>query len=95
MQLGMEIGLGLGDFVLDGDPVPPPQKKGHIPNQFSARLLWANGWMDEDATWYGSRRGPGHIALDGDSAAPAKGAQQPLSFRPMSIVAMVTYLSYC
>jgi len=22
----MELGLGLGDFVLDGDPAPPPQK---------------------------------------------------------------------
>ena len=35
--------------------------------------------------------GPGHIVLDGDPALPAspppKGAQQPLSFRPMSILA--------
>ena len=38
--------------------------------------------------------GPGHIALDG-IAAPAKGAQQPPSFRPMSIVATVAHLSYC
>jgi len=35
----------------------------------------------------------GHIVLDGVSA-PAKGAQQPPSFRPMSIVATVSYLSY-
>ena len=39
--------------------------------------------------------GPGHIVLDG-LPAPAKGAQQPPpSFRPMSIVATVAYLSYC
>jgi len=54
----------------------------------------ANGWMDEDVTWYGSR--PGHIVLDGDPAPPpAKGAQQPPSFRPMSIMATVAHLSYC
>jgi len=26
MPLGMDVGLSLGDFVLDGDPVPLPQK---------------------------------------------------------------------
>ena len=39
--------------------------------------------------------GPGHIVLEGDPAAPAKGAQQTPSFRSMSIVATVTDLSYC
>jgi len=39
---------------------------------------------------------PGHIVLDGDQAAPTKGAQQlPMSFWPMSIVATVAHLSYC
>ena len=28
MSLGMELGLGPGDFVLDGDTTPPPQKGG-------------------------------------------------------------------
>jgi len=35
MPLGVEVGLGPGDFVLDGDPAPP-EKKGtaptHLPN---------------------------------------------------------------
>jgi len=26
MSLGMEVGLGLGDFVLDGDPAPLPKR---------------------------------------------------------------------
>ena len=26
MSLGMEVGLGPGEFVLDGDPAPSPQK---------------------------------------------------------------------
>jgi len=38
--------------------------------------------------------GPGHIVLDGVQLS-AKGAQQPPSFRHMSIVATVTHLSYC
>ena len=28
MSLGMELGLGPGDFVLDRDPAPPSQKGG-------------------------------------------------------------------
>jgi len=28
LVLGMEVGLGPGDVVLDGDPAPPPQKEG-------------------------------------------------------------------
>jgi len=27
MKLGMEVGLGNGHIVLDGDPAPPPTKK--------------------------------------------------------------------
>jgi len=39
MPLGMEVGLGPGDFVLDGDPAPPPKKRGRShPPQFSAHF---------------------------------------------------------
>jgi len=31
MPLGMELGIGPGDIVLDGDPAPP-QKGGTAPN---------------------------------------------------------------
>ena len=31
MPLGVEVGLGPGDFVLDGDPAPP-KKGGTAPN---------------------------------------------------------------
>ena len=52
MPLGMEVGLSIGDFVLDGDPAPAP--KGAEPHPiFGPRLLWPNGCMDQDATWYG------------------------------------------
>ena len=37
MPLGTEVGLGPGDILLDGNPAPPPRKKGTVP-QFSARV---------------------------------------------------------
>jgi len=36
MKLGTQLGLGRGDFVLDGDPAHSP-KRGHSP-QFSAHV---------------------------------------------------------
>ena len=56
MPLGMELGLGPGDIVLDGDPAPP--KRGTAPSIFGPCPLWPNGWMDQDATWYGGRPRP-------------------------------------
>jgi len=38
LVLGMEVGLSPGDFVLDGDPVPFPQKRRSLPPQFSAHF---------------------------------------------------------
>ena len=38
MPLGMEVGLSPGEFVLDGDPVPPPQKGGGVTPKFSAHV---------------------------------------------------------
>jgi len=32
MPLGMEVALGPGDFVLDGDPAPLPKKGTEPPN---------------------------------------------------------------
>jgi len=37
MPLGREVGLVPSDFVLDGDPDPPPLKRGHSP-QFLAHV---------------------------------------------------------
>jgi len=57
MPLGTEVGLGPGHIVLDGDPAPPPQKGTAAPN-FGPCVLWPNGSMDQDATWYGARPRP-------------------------------------
>jgi len=32
MALGMEVGLGPGHIVLDGDPAPLPKKGAELPN---------------------------------------------------------------
>ena len=46
MKLGMEVGLGPGHIVLDGDPGLPPPKGHNTPSIFGPHLLWPNGWMD-------------------------------------------------
>jgi len=60
--------------VLDGNPAPHP-KKGTSPI-FGPCLLWPNGWMDQDATWYGGgpRPRPHRIRW----RPPRKGTQPPL-----------------
>jgi len=53
MPLGTEVGLGLGDFVLDGewDPAAPSPKGEQSPLLiFGPFLLWLNGCMHQDAT---------------------------------------------
>ena len=73
-----------------------PPEEGHThPTQFLAHVYCGQmaGWMK---TPLGTEVDliPGHIVLDG-VRAPANGAQQPPSFRPMSTVATVAHLSYC
>jgi len=70
MPFGMEVGLGPGDFVLDGDPapLPSPQKGGQRPQfsthvdcgQKAARIKMKLG-MEVGL-------GSGHIVLAGDPA---------------------------
>jgi len=86
IPLGIEVCLGPGDFVFDGEPAPP-QKKGTSPPNFGPCTLWPNGSMDEDATWYGSRPWPRPHCVRWGSSSPRKGHSTSPSFRPMSIVA--------
>ena len=78
MPLGREVGLGLGHIVLDGDPAPlPPQKRGTAPI-FGSCLLWPNGCMDQDATWYEGRPWPGqHCVGCGPSSTPLPKGHSP------------------
>ena len=77
MSLGLELGLGPDDFVLDGDPARPAQR-GTDP-QFSAHICCGQmvAWIKKSL---GMELGLdlGDFVLDGGS--------DPQNFRPMFIV---------
>jgi len=51
-------------------------------------ILWPNGWMDQDATWYRGRpRSRRHCVRWGLSYFHGKGTAAPPTSRPMSTVA--------
>ena len=79
--LRTELGLGPGDIVLDGDPSTP--KRGTAVPNFSAHVLWPNGWMDQDATWYGNRYRPMPHCVKWGPIPPKKGGTTH-NFRPIS-----------
>ena len=80
-------------------PSSPPQKKnsgGAQPTIFGPCLLWPNGWMDQDATWYGGiGLFLGDIVLDGAQLdpTPSHKKRHAPNFRPMSIVAKRSLIS--
>jgi len=78
MKFGKEVGLDHGHIVLDGDPAPPPEKKGQP--QFLAHVYCGQtaGWIKMPL----GREvdlGPGNIVLDGD-LAPKRGTTLTLLF---------------
>jgi len=48
MPLGMEVGLGPGDFVFDGDPARPRKEGQTHPTQFLAHVYWGQAarWIN-------------------------------------------------
>jgi len=67
--MDMEVGLGPDHIVLDGEPAP---QRGTAPI-FDPYLLWPNGCMDQDTTWYGGRPRPWrHCIIWGPSSPPAE-----------------------
>jgi len=76
MPLGTKVNLGPGDVVLDG--LAAPLKSGTAPS-FRFTSIVANGWMDEDATWYVSRPRP-RFVLDGVPALRERGTAAPPLF---------------
>jgi len=90
--LAMEVGLGPGDVVLDGDPAPPSPKRGRSrhPPKLSAHV-----YCGQTAGWIKMVLGvevglsPGDVVLDGDPAPPSpkRGrSPHPPNYRPMFIV---------
>jgi len=58
-------------------PSPPPPQKGAEPPIFGPRLLWSNGCVDQDASWYGGTPRLRDIVLDGDTAPPPLKVHSP------------------
>jgi len=76
MALGMEVGLGRRDIVLDKDPAPLPQKGGRAAPQFSAHFYCNQTAMHQDATCYGGRLQSRRLCVRcGPSSPPQKGAE--------------------
>ena len=64
----MEVGLGPGDIVLDGDPCPP---KGGDSPQFSAHVCCGQtAGCIRTPLGTGVGLGPGDIVLGGDPVPP-------------------------
>jgi len=77
-KLGMQVGLGPGHIVLDRYPAALPQS-GTAPI-CGPYLLWPNGCMDQDVTWYGARPRPRRLCVKWGSYPPSPkggGAEPP------------------
>jgi len=81
MSLGMELGIGPGDFVLDGDPAPP---------SFGPLLLWPNGWMDQDGTWHGARPRPRRLCVRWGPSCPSP---KRVAESPKFVLSLLVYSS--
>jgi len=83
MKLGMQVGIGPGHIVLDGNQLPFP-KRGRSP-QFSSYICCGQmaGWIKMPV---GREVGlsPSDIVLDGDPAPPPPEGDRAPNFRPMS-----------
>jgi len=74
MALGMELGLGPGDFVFDREPTTP--RKGHThPIQFLAHVYCGHtaGWIKMPLGTVVTSIGSNDVVLDGVAAPPKKG----------------------
>jgi len=59
----------------------PSPTRGRSPQIFDPCLLWPNGRMDQDATWYGGRPRPTrHCVRCGPSYPQKKGTPTPTQF---------------
>jgi len=80
-----DLGPRLTQCGMGWGPVPLP-KRGTDPPMFGPCLLWPNGCINQDATWYGGRPRPGPHCCRWQLSCPPRGTAAS-SFRPMSIVA--------
>ena len=92
------VGLGPGHIVLDGTQSRPFPPKGAQPLSpiFGPFLLWSNGSMHQDATWYGRWPQPRGLCVRWRPSLPQqRGHSPPPNFRPISIVSKQLDASRC
>jgi len=72
MALGMEVGLGPGQIVLNGNPAPHPEKGGRAPPPQIAAHFYCGQTVGciKMPLRMEVGLGPGDIVLDGDPALP-------------------------
>ena len=90
----MEVGLGPGHIVLDGDPAPPPRKRGPSP-QFSAQVYCGQtAALNQGAFWcHASRPRPRTHCYMG-TQLPQQGLSPQFSAH-VYCGQTVAHLSYC
>jgi len=96
MPLGMEVGLNLGDFVLDADPAPLPKKGAEPSPQFSAHVYCGqtSGWI-KMALGMEVGLGPDHIVLDGEAATLSQKGAEPPIFGPFYSAPLCSHCKSC
>ena len=99
MPLGMEVGLGPGHIVFNGDPshTMPPERGTAATSHFSAHVYCGQpaGWIKMPLGTVVDL-GPGHIVLDCVQLRVRKGAQHhPLFSAHVYCGQTVAHLSYC
>jgi len=75
MALGMEVGLGPGDFVFDGDPAATPRTEAHPPPPSFWPMFNCGqtaGWMKTPLGTIEVDLGPGHTVLDGSQLSSVR-----------------------
>jgi len=78
-----------------GTQLPLPQRSTARPI-FGRHLLWPNGCMDQDATWYGGRPRPRRLCVRwGPRSHLPKKTAEPPNFRPTPVVAKWLHVSRC
>jgi len=73
MKLGVQVSLGPGHIVLDGDPAPPT-KGTQPPFLAHVRCGQTAGWI-KMSLGMEVGLGPGDFVLDGGPSSPQNGAQ--------------------
>jgi len=76
LPLGMDVGLSPGDCVRWRPS--SPRKKAQPHPIFRPCLLWSNGSMDQDATWYGGKPRPRRRCVRWGRSSTLIGAQPPV-----------------